>query len=65
MQLEVKYDAFRKRVICKDTESGIIGKMIMATSEDEAYRIMSSIDLDEVAEHVKEIKAYNGKENKK
>lgn len=65
MQLEVKYDAFRRRVICRDSETGIIGKMIRANTEDEAYRIMSCIDLNEVAAHIKEIESYNGKEKTK
>jgi len=59
MQLEVKYDRNNHRVIVEDISSGIIGRIIRVKDDDDAYRVMSSIDLEEAANRVKEISLHN------
>ena len=59
MQLEVKYDRNNHRVIVEDISSGIIGRIIRVKDDDDAYRVMSSINLEEAAKRVKEISLHN------
>lgn len=61
MQLEVKYDNILGRVCVKDTSTGIIGAMIRVNNEDQAYKIMSELDLDKVREKIQTISDMKGR----
>ena len=58
MIFDVKYDAFRNQIVCKDLETGIVGKVIKVHNPAEASRVMNELDTKPIIEHINEIKLH-------
>lgn len=58
MILDVKYDINKHRIVCKDLESGIVGKVIRVHNPADASRIMDSLDTDSIRSHIEELKTH-------